>query len=52
MFFVNFNTKRLIGAGLLILGIVLVLLFLPSWIWCMLVGAVLVLVGILIIKAC
>jgi len=48
----NYKTKQTLGCILIGLGVLLVLMFLPFWIWSLIMGAVLIVVGILILKAC
>ena len=40
------------GAILAGLGVLLVLLFLPFWVWSVLIGAALLIVGLLLLRNC
>ena len=46
------NAKRLLGYILLALGALLVLFILPAWIWCLIFGVALIVVGVLMFKEC
>ncbi len=48
----NFRTKQWVGCILIGFGILLVLLFLPFWVWSLIMGAVLIVVGLIVLKAC
>jgi hypothetical protein len=42
---------RLIGAGLIVLGLTLFFLAVPFWLWALLLGVVLILAGLLMVNA-
>ncbi len=46
------NAKRLLGFILLALGALLVLFIMPIWVWCLIFGVALIVVGILMFKEC
>ena len=46
------NAKRLLGYISLALGALLVLFILPAWIWCLIFGVALIVVGGLMFKEC
>ena len=46
------NAKRLLGYILLAMGALLVLFILPAWIWCLIFGVALIVVGVLMFKEC
>jgi uncharacterized membrane protein HdeD (DUF308 family) len=45
----NRNTLRYVGIGLIVLGLLLVFLALPFWLWAVLLGVVLILAGFFLI---
>ena len=48
----RFQMRRCMGAILAGLGVLLVLLFLPFWVWAVLIGAALLIVGLLLLRNC
>lgn len=46
------HAKRLLGYILLAMGALLVLFIMPVWVWCLIFGVTLIVVGIMIFKEC